>query len=123
MARENSIVGLALLSAMMVSAGPAGATPSTHPVQEPVVSQPAANPPATTTVVVTAKSLADTPELAGARDMNRVICRTRSVLGTRLNKQRECRTAAQWEQLRRQANNGADKATRNMTGGMVKPGS
>lgn len=102
--------------------GSVAATPSAPPTQVSAGTPATAAQPSTTPIVITAQSQADTPQVKGSRDMNRVICRTRPVLGSRLNKQRECRTAADWERLRTQATNGADKATRGMSGGMVTPG-
>ncbi|HET8613614.1 MAG TPA: hypothetical protein VFL92_12695 [Sphingomonas sp.] len=42
-------------------------------------------------------------------DPNRVICRTQSVLGTRLKTIRTCHTQAEWEQLRHDVRNTTDR--------------
>lgn len=38
----------------------------------------------------------------GVKDPNRVICRTSDVLGSRLQRKRECHTAAQWKEVEMQ---------------------
>ena len=133
MAQKILLTSLAILSVSFVSRSPLAASPSAPPAQVVSASTPTATTPIAVipgpispnaaTIVVTAQSTADTPEVKGQTDMNRVVCRTRPVLGSRLSKQRECRTVAEWEQIRRQAASSANGATRAMTGGMVRPGS
>jgi hypothetical protein len=123
MAHKITLSSVVVLGAVFIGVGVVGATPSTPAAQVPATTPVAPAGSTTTIVVVTGQAATDTPETKGGNDMNRVICRTRPVLGSRLSKQRECRTAAQWELLRRQASSGADGATRSMTKGMVRPGS
>jgi hypothetical protein len=42
-------------------------------------------------------------------DPNKVICRTIAEIGSRLNRSRACHTAAEWEDLRRQASGNVEK--------------
>ena len=49
-------------------------------------------------------TIASPPSATGAgKDANKMICRTISEIGSRLNKTRACHTKAEWEDLRRQA--------------------
>ncbi len=50
-----------------------------------------------------AAAAASPPSATGAgKDANKMICRTVTELGSRLNKTRACHTKAEWEDLRRQ---------------------
>jgi hypothetical protein len=121
MAHKINLTGIVVLGAVLIGVSSVAATPTTPPTQGSPAAQPPTSTSNSTTVVVTAQP-ADTPTTSGQPNMNRVICRTRPVLGSRLNKLRECRTAAEWEGLRRQASSGADGATRAMSKAMVKAG-
>ena len=53
------------------------------------------------------------PEHRGRRDPNRVICRSEPILGSRINMQRQCFTAAEWETMRQQNRMSIDRAQTN----------
>jgi hypothetical protein len=58
-----------------------------------------------------------TPALAQEKprkglDPNRVICRTQEVLGSRLQSERKCMTAAQWTQLQRDQRDTVERSQR-----------
>lgn len=48
---------------------------------------------------------------SGTLDPNRRVCRTQETLGSRLRKRSVCRTAAEWDQLDRQAREGGKDLT------------
>jgi hypothetical protein len=76
-------------------------TEQTIPVQPPVVSTPSSpNSPA-----------------------EAMICRSRTEFGSRVKKRRECRTAADWERVHKQANDILDSAGRRAAQGGTKSGS
>jgi hypothetical protein len=58
------------------------------------------------------------PNGAGARssDPNELICRNIREVGTRLNRQRICKTRAQWEEERRQMRQSIDQNQTNRRG-------
>ena len=53
------------------------------------------------------------PEHPGRRDPNRMICRSEPILGSRINVQRQCFTAAEWETMRQQNRMSIDRAQTN----------
>jgi hypothetical protein len=54
-------------------------------------------------IVGTAAAASDSVNKTGKGDPNRVICRTINDTGDKLRKTRACHTAAEWQELRRQA--------------------
>jgi hypothetical protein len=54
-------------------------------------------------IIGSAATAAETSNKSGKSDPNRVICRTISDTGDKLKKMRACHTAAEWQELRRQA--------------------
>ncbi len=123
MAHKILLSSLVFAGAALTFIGTVAANPASPPTQvTPATPTGQPQSPQTTTVVVTAAPTGDTPEVKGQRDLTRMICRTRPVLGSRLNKTRECHTAAEWEQMRRQASNGANGAVRSADRAIVGSG-
>lgn len=69
-----------------------------------------ATPAAATAPTTVAKALP-------ANDVNRVVCRTEDVLGSRLKKQKTCMTLGQWRDVSRQSGDWLEKRT-SMKGSM-----
>ncbi|WP_414901003.1 hypothetical protein ACMT1E_13990 [Sphingomonas flavalba] len=64
----------------------------------------------------TAFAAKDKPGDAGKKDPNRVICRTETDIGSRLSRSRQCYTAAEWQQIRREQRMMIDRAQQSKTG-------
>ena len=60
------------------------------------------------TLLVTATAVVAAPAQQSSNDANKQICRTISDTGSRLGHARECHTAAEWAELRRQTQQNVD---------------
>jgi hypothetical protein len=108
-----AIVCVVLMSSATASqpAQPA-ATPPTGPTSGPV-----------TAISGTTSSEAPNPAEAtqtGLQAAERMVCRSQTNLGSRLGKRRVCRTAAEWELMRRDAQQAVDARQRMNSAGRSK---
>jgi hypothetical protein len=108
-----AIVCVALVGSATASqpAQPA-ATPPTGPTSGPVSAVPGTTPSETPNPVGATQT--------GQQAAERMVCRSQTNLGSRLGKRRVCRTAAEWELMRRDAQQAVDARQRMNSAGRSK---